>query len=148
MTFWVLIIEKHCLDIFIFPFFQLFSSTITAIGESNKEIVFFVLLCNRSGILSRLLPALTQTESFEASVHFCSKTASWHFFILCSWWTGFSPVFSVVGIYSVGTSIKEYGATYNKFWHVSKDDRIKFLAVIPMDVDMTFKKLLGRSLQM
>lgn len=42
MTFWALIIEKHCLDIFIFPFLQLFSSTITAAGESNKEIVFLL----------------------------------------------------------------------------------------------------------
>lgn len=41
----------------------------------------------------------------------------------------------------MGTSINEYGATHNKFCHVSKDDRIKFLAVISMDVDLAFKKI-------
>lgn len=48
----------------------------------------------------------------------------------------------------MGTSINEYGATYNKFWYVSKDDRIKFLGVIPMDVDMASKKLSRQSVQM
>lgn len=57
-------------------------------------------------------------------------------------------MFSIIGIYSVGTSINEYGDTHNKFWNVSKDDRIKFLGVISMDVDLVFKKLLEQSVQM
>lgn len=56
-------------------------------------------------------------------------------------------MFSIVGIYSVGTSINEYDTTHNKFWCISKDDRIRFLAVIPMDTDLDFKELLGQSIQ-
>lgn len=95
------------------------SPTVKLYNNSSRReqqgIFFFPLLCNRSGLLTRLLHTLTQTESSEDSVLCCSKTTSWHFFILCSWRIGFSPMFSIIGIYSVSTSINEYGDTHNKF---------------------------------
>lgn len=81
---------------------------------------------------------LTQTESSVLSFF---KTASWHFFILCLWWTGFYPLFFIVDSYSVSKSINEYSATHNEFLHGSKGDRVRFLAVIPTDVH--FQKIAG-----
>lgn len=73
MPFWVVITEKLCPGILFFPFYQLFSSTVTAVVEKNK-ILFFASLCNMSALITKLLlRMLTQTKPSEVLFFGISK---------------------------------------------------------------------------
>jgi len=74
MTFGALITEKHCLGILFFPFSQLFSSTVRAAVEKNKEVVLCFIM-QQVWFIDKLLHTLTQTGSSEDPVLCCFKTA-------------------------------------------------------------------------